>query len=63
MDYITCMDKDLNILLTADLIPKLADFGFTCTIAGKDRSGTMHTKLRTEDYMALEIQLKNYIGT
>jgi len=48
--------KPENILLTADFILKLADFGFTGLLEGKDKSGIMHTKLGTEGYMAPEIQ-------
>lgn len=42
---------------------KLADFGFSCLIKGKDNSGILHTKLGTEGYMAPEIPTKNYEGT
>jgi len=31
---------------------KLADFGFSCLVKGKDGSGILHTKLGTEGYMA-----------
>lgn len=55
--------KPENILLTSDFILKLADFGFTGALEGKDKSGIMHTKLGTEGYMAPEIQSKNYVGT
>lgn len=55
--------KPENILLTSDFILKLADFGFTGALEGKDKSGRMHTKLGTEGYMAPEIQSKDYVGT
>ena len=55
--------KPENILLARDFALKLADFGFSCLIAGKDKSGILHTKLGTEGYMAPEIPTKNYEGT
>lgn len=54
--------KPENILLTTDFILKLADFGFTGALVGKDHSGYMRTKLGTEGYMAPEIQTKEYDG-
>lgn len=48
--------KPENILLTKDFVLKLADFGFSCLIRGKDKSGILRTKLGTEGYMAPEIQ-------
>jgi serine/threonine protein kinase len=38
--------------LSRDFSLKLADFGFTCALKGKDGSGILHTKLGTEGYMA-----------
>ena len=54
--------KPENILLGRDFVLKLADFGFSCLIKGKDGSGVLHTKLGTEGYMAPEIPTKNYDG-
>lgn len=45
-----------------EYVLKLADFGFATLLAGKDKSGILHTKLGTEGYMAPEVQLKNYDG-
>jgi len=55
--------KPENILLSHEFVLKLADFGFSCLIKGKDGSGVLHTKLGTEGYMAPEIPTKNYEGT
>ena len=55
--------KPENILLARDFALKLADFGFSCLVKGKDNSGILHTKLGTEGYMAPEIPTKNYEGT
>lgn len=44
--------KPENILLARDFTLKLADFGFSCLLKGKDGSGVLHTKLGTEGYMA-----------
>lgn len=54
--------KPENILLSNLYILKLADFGFSCEIAGKDKSGVLRTKLGTEGYMAPEIPTKKYEG-
>jgi len=43
---------------------KIADFGFACSLAGKDGSGLLKTVLGTESYMAPEIhQHEKYSGT
>ena len=55
--------KPENILLANDYVLKLADFGFSCLLKGKDNTGILHTKLGTPGYMAPEIVNKNYIGT
>ena len=55
--------KPENILLGRDFVLKLADFGFSCLLKGKDGSGVLHTKLGTEGYMAPEIPTKNYEGS
>lgn len=39
--------KPENILLGRDFTLKLADFGFSCLLKGKDGSGILHTKLGT----------------
>lgn len=39
-------------MLSKDYILKLADFGFSTLMEGKDKSGVLHTKLGTEGYMA-----------
>ena len=39
--------KPENILLARDFTLKLADFGFSCLLKGKDGSGVLHTKLGT----------------
>lgn len=54
--------KPENILLSQDFVLKLADFGFSCLLTGKDNSGILHTKLGTEGYMAPEIPQKKYKG-
>ena len=55
--------KPENILLGKDFVLKLADFGFSCLMKGKDGSGVLHTKLGTEGYMAPEVPTKNYDGS
>lgn len=52
--------KPENILLSQLYILKIADFGFSCQLKGKDNSGILHTKLGTEGYMAPEIANKKY---
>jgi len=54
--------KPENILLNQQFVLKLADFGFSCLLKGKDGTGVLHTKLGTEGYMAPEIPTKNYEG-
>lgn len=44
--------KPENILLSHQFVLKLADFGFSCLLKGKDGTGILHTKLGTEGYMA-----------
>lgn len=41
---------------------KIADFGFSCLLKGRDGSGVLKTKLGTEGYMAPEISTKEYDG-
>lgn len=54
--------KPENLLLTSTFILKIADFGFSCLIRGKDGTGILKTKLGTEGYMAPEIASKSYDG-
>jgi len=49
-------------LLSQLFILKIADFGFSCQLKGKDNTGVLHTKLGTEGYMAPEIANKKYEG-
>lgn len=44
--------KPENILLSKDFVLKIADFGFSCNLKGKDNTGILHTKLGTPGYMA-----------
>jgi len=50
--------KPENILFDEKFNLKLADFGFSTLLAGKDGSGLLHTILGTESYMAPEIHAK-----
>ena len=50
--------KPENLLFTDDFDLKIADFGFSTLLAGKDGSGLLKTVLGTEGYMAPEIQMK-----
>ena len=54
--------KPENILLSHLFILKLADFGFSALLKGKDGTGVLKTKLGTEGYMAPEIPTKKYEG-
>lgn len=55
--------KPENVLLSHDFVLKIADFGFSTILAGKDKSGVLHTNLGSEGYKAPEIMKKNYSGT
>eukprot|EP00331_Platyophrya_macrostoma_P004183 CAMPEP_0176420778 /NCGR_PEP_ID=MMETSP0127-20121128/8794_1 /TAXON_ID=938130 /ORGANISM="Platyophrya macrostoma, Strain WH" /LENGTH=441 /DNA_ID=CAMNT_0017801409 /DNA_START=154 /DNA_END=1479 /DNA_ORIENTATION=- len=56
--------KPENLLFDSDFNLKVADFGFSTLLAGKDGSGQLHTVLGTESYMAPEIHLKQpYSGS
>ena len=44
--------KPENMLLAKDFTLKIADFGFSCLLKGRDGSGRLHTRLGTEGYMA-----------
>lgn len=54
--------KPENLLLSHLFILKIADFGFSTLIKGKDGTGVLRTKLGTEGYMAPEIPNKKYEG-
>ena len=54
--------KPENLLLSHMYILKVADFGFSTLLKGKDGSGVLRTKLGTEGYMAPEIPSKKYEG-
>lgn len=54
--------KPENILLSDNHILKLADFGFSVLLAGRDGSGVLRTRLGTQGYMAPEIATKKYDG-
>jgi len=50
--------KPENVLFDDQFNLKLADFGFSTLLTGKDGSGLLHTVLGTESYMAPEIHAK-----
>jgi serine/threonine protein kinase len=50
--------KPENLLFDEDYNLKVADFGFSAPLSGKDGSGTLKTRLGTESYMAPEIHLR-----
>jgi serine/threonine protein kinase len=54
--------KPENLLLSDTFVLKIADFGFSCLLRGRDGSGVLKTKLGTEGYMAPEISSKEYEG-
>lgn len=54
--------KPENVLLSQMFVLKIADFGFSCLLRGKDGTGVLRTKLGTEGYMAPEIPTKKYEG-
>ena len=55
--------KPENILFDANFNLKIADFGFSIVLAGRDGTGALHTRLGTESYMAPELhQRKAYTG-
>lgn len=56
--------KPENLLFDSEFNLKVADFGFSTLLAGKDGSGQLSTVLGTESYMAPEIHLKQpYSGS
>ncbi len=55
--------KPENLLLDANFVLKISDFGFSAPINGRDGSGVLSTQLGTVSYMAPEIHLgKDYVG-
>jgi serine/threonine protein kinase len=54
--------KPENLLLSDTFVLKIADFGFSCLLKGRDGSGVLKTRLGTEGYMAPEILSKEYDG-
>jgi len=50
--------KPENLLFDDKFNLKIADFGFSTLLCGKDNSGLLHTILGTESYMAPEIHAK-----
>jgi serine/threonine protein kinase len=55
--------KPENILFDAEFNLKIADFGFSILIMGRDGSGLLHTRLGTESYMAPELHMRRpYTG-
>ena len=55
--------KPENLLLDANFVLKISDFGFCAPLAGRDESGMLDTILGTLSYMAPEIHLgKRYEG-
>eukprot|EP00824_Muranothrix_gubernata_P021102 TRINITY_DN435_c0_g1_i3.p1 TRINITY_DN435_c0_g1~~TRINITY_DN435_c0_g1_i3.p1 ORF type:complete len:465 (-),score=77.40 TRINITY_DN435_c0_g1_i3:1256-2650(-) len=55
--------KAENLLIDQNFNLKLADFGFSAPLGGKDGSGYLHTYLGTPTYMAPEIHMHQpYIG-
>lgn len=51
--------KPENILFDENFNLKISDFGFSALLAGRDRTGLMHTRLGTEKYMAPEILMNS----
>jgi len=55
--------KPENLLFDDEFNLKLCDFGFSYYLSGRDGSGSLHTVLGTESYMAPEIFIdKKYNG-
>lgn len=51
--------KPENLLFGENFVLKVADFGFSTMICGRDGKGFLHTYLGTKGYMAPEIVAKN----
>lgn len=55
--------KPENILFDAEFNLKIADFGFSILLMGRDGTGVLHTRLGTESYMAPELHMRRpYTG-
>ena len=55
--------KPENLLLDANFVLKISDFGFSAPLSGRDGSGMLSTQLGTVSYMAPELHLgKDYDG-
>lgn len=50
--------KPENILFDAEFNLKIADFGFSILLMGRDGTGVLHTRLGTESYMAPELHMR-----
>ena len=50
--------KPENILFDNEFNLKIADFGFSILLMGRDGSGVLHTRLGTESYMAPELHMR-----
>ena len=56
--------KPENLLLDANFVLKITDFGFAAPIQGRDNSGLLKTQVGTLSYMAPELHLKmSYDGS
>lgn len=44
--------KPQNLLLSSQFVLKIADFGFSCMLKGRDGKWKLHTDLGTQGYMA-----------
>lgn len=50
--------KPENLLFDSEFNLKIADFGFSTLLVGRDGTGLMHTRLGTESYMAPEFHMR-----
>jgi serine/threonine protein kinase len=54
--------KPENILLSKKFVLKIADFGFSISLKGRDNSGILRTGLGTPGYRAPEVSDHHYEG-